>query len=287
MSLFSSCVKKELPAVRQIYDAHNVDSNLWRQLANAQNNTEYNGYSKTALKNEKQLYKMVNAVFCCSEPDQQIFINLNKGLVCSCIIPNGVDTVEKRFDPNPDKYLSLEILFCGGLDYYPNEEGIRWFYDKVFPLVQSSIPGVRLTLVGKSPLILGGGSIEQDPSVEIVGMVTDVQPFYKRASVCIAPLLSGSGTRLKILEAMSMGNPVVATSIGSEGISYTDGKNILIADSPEIFAFQILKLLSDKALFEHLRFEARQMVNERYEWSNIGLQVNEAIENLLKVPNAN
>ena len=86
---------------------------------------------------------------------------------------------------------------------------------------------------------------------------------------------------------MSMGNPVVATSIGSEGISYTDGKNILIADSPEIFAFQILKLLSDKALFEHLRFEARKMVNERYEWSNIGLQVNEAIENVLKLPNAN
>ena len=286
MVLFSAFVKKGLPAARQIYDAHNVDSNLWRQLANAQNNTEYNTYFKTALKNEKQLYKMVNAVFCCSKPDQQIFINLNNCLVNSCVIPNGVDTFEKHFDPNPDKYLSLEILFCGGLDYYPNQEGIRWFYDKVFPLVQSSIPGIRLILVGKAPLIQKSISVEQDPSVEIIGMVTDVKPFYNRASVCIAPLLSGSGTRLKILEAMSMGNPVVATSIGAEGIAYADGENILIADSPEIFAVQIIKLLSDKALFENLRFEAWKMVNERYEWSKIGLQVNESIEKLLILPNA-
>ncbi len=114
------------------------------------------------------------------------------------------------------------------------------------------------------------------------GIVPNVQPFYHRASVCIAPLLTGSGTRLKILEAMSFGNPVVSTIIGAEGIGYEKGKHLQVADMPELFASAITSLLQNNYRFNSQRVDARKLVEENYDWKVIGEKMNTSIHTLLK-----
>jgi polysaccharide biosynthesis protein PslH len=273
VTLFAPVVKKQLPAAKQIYDAHNVDSVLWRQMAIAQNNPVLNTYARHALETEKNLSKMVDRVFCCSEDDREKLVQLNGAKLKAWVVPNAVDTFTKPFDQNPHKYLNAEILFCGSMDYYPNEEGLLWFYNHVFPLVRMAIPHIILTLVGTIQIKESYEKLLNDPAVKFEGRVADLKYFYYRASVCIAPLLSGSGTRLKILEAMSFGNPVVSTSIGAEGICTEDGKHLMIADDPDGFARKVIEL-QDQEIFENIRKDAHLLVQSLYEWKIIGKRLN-------------
>jgi len=278
VGFFSSIVSRQLPSAIQVYDAHNIDSDLWAQLAAAQNNSVFESYAANALQAETNLYKMVDAFCGCSVADREKLFALNQGRLQGFTIPNGVDTEAKGFDENPMKYSQKEILFCGSLDYFPNEEGLLWFYDNVFPLIKKAIPEVVLTLVGESAKKERHQKLLDDPSVHVEGKVDDLQPFYFRAGVCIAPLLSGSGTRLKILEAMSFGNPVVSTSIGSEGLNMIAGKHLLVADEPLAFAGRIIALLQDKELFEKVRINARKLVCSDYEWCKIGKDLNKVLD---------
>jgi glycosyltransferase involved in cell wall biosynthesis len=277
VGFFSQIVKRNLPGVKQIYDAHNVDSELWNQLAHAQKNPEFENYAAKSLQTEKNLYRMVNSFLCCSEIDRKKLLALNGAKKEGWTIPNGVDTTEKLFDDNPLKHSRKEILFCGSMDYYPNEEGMLWFYNNVFPLVRNEIPGVALTLVGTTQIKENYKSLMNDLSVNFEGRVEDVKPYYYRASVCIAPLLSGSGTRLKILEAMSFGNPVVSTRIGAEGIDAINGKELLIADDAQEFAQAIIDLLKNNELFGSIRKAALSLVKEKYDWKKIGSLINAII----------
>jgi glycosyltransferase involved in cell wall biosynthesis len=287
VGLFSAIVKKQLPSAKQLYDAHNVDSVLWSQMAIAQNNSMLNKYAAHALEVEKKLHNMVDGVFCCSEHDKEKLIQLGNGKLKVWMVPNGVDSAAKAFDQNPTKQLNLEILFCGSLDYYPNEEGLLWFYNQVYPLVKKAIPNVTLSLVGTAEITENCQKLLNDPSVKFEGRVADVQLFYNLASVCIAPLLSGSGTRLKILEAMSFGNPVASTTIGAEGLDYIADKHLLIADLPVTFATQIIELLQNRILFDFIRYEARELITETYDWNTIGNQIHYLLNKLLGEVNVN
>ncbi len=278
LSFFSSVVSRQLPTALQVYDVHNIDSDLWSQLALAQQNSVFEGYAVNALKSERNLYKKVDAFCACSDANREKMLALNQGYLPGFTIPNGVDTDAKPFDENPLKHNNQEILFCGSLDYFPNEEGLLWFYDNVFPLIKEAIPEVILTLVGESAKNGRNQKLYHDPSVHVEGRVADVQPFYYQAGPCIAPLLSGSGTRLKILEAMSFGNPVVSTSIGTEGLKAIIGKHLLVADDPLAFAGRVIALLQDKDLFEKTRFEGRELVCSDYAWGKIGRDLNKVLD---------
>jgi glycosyltransferase involved in cell wall biosynthesis len=282
VSFFSGIVNRHLPDAVQVYDAHNVDSDLWLQLAAAQYNNEFEGYAKNALQVETNLYKRVDAFFGCSEADREKLFALNQGRLPGFTIPNGVDTHAKPFDENPMKHSQKEILFCGSLDYYPNEEGLIWFYEHVFPLIKKAIPEVVLTVVGASTKKERYQALLDDPSVHFEGRVADVQPFYYRAGVCIAPLLSGSGTRLKILEAMSFGNPIVSTSIGAEGLTIIPRKQLLIADEPFEFASIVIELMQEQNLFEQVRLNARELICSVYAWEKIGSDLNRFLKQILK-----
>lgn len=280
VSFFSGIVNRFLSDAVQLYDAHNIDSELWKQLAVAQHNREYENYSRNALKVEIYLHKKVDAFLACSDVDREKLIALNEGRLPGFTIANGVDIQAKPFDENPLKYRHLEILFCGSLDYYPNEEGLIWFYEQVFPLIKKAIPEVVLTLVGASAKNDRNQKLWDDLSVCVEGSVVSLQTFYYRAAVCIAPLLSGSGTRLKILEAMSFGNPIVSTSIGAEGLKIIPGKHLLIADDPLAFASKVIDLLKDQDLFEKTRFDARELVCSDYTWGKIGSGLNEVLQHI-------
>ncbi len=280
VGFFSDIAKKQLPTAKQVYDAHNVDSELWEQLAIAQNNPLLKKYAVTALKTEKNLDAILDGVFCCSVNDQQKMLDLNDGQLKTWIVPNGVDSHAKAFDQNPEKYCSKEILFCGSLDYYPNEQGLFWFYNNIFPLIKKVMPNVKLTLVGTTASNESYQLLQNDPSVQFEGRVNDVAPFYYRASICIAPLLSGSGTRLKILEAMSFGSPVVSTSMGAKGIEAIAGTHLLIADEPSAFAQAVIDLFGDKNLFNAIRRMALQLIQEKYEWEKTGILINTLLSGL-------
>jgi len=277
---FSDIVLRQMPYAVQVYDAHNIDSDLWKQLAASQRKRIFENYAENALQTETNLHKKVDSFLACSEADREKLIELNQGRLIGFTIPNGVDTDAKPFDENPIKHSQTEILFCGSLDYYPNEEGLIWFYDQVFPLIKKAIPEVILTLVGSSAKNERNEKLWHDPSVHITGRVVSLQPFYYQAGVCIAPLLSGSGTRLKILEAMSFGNPIVSTSVGASGIDVINDNHILLADDANAFAKQVLSLMQTKPSFDKIRQNARQLVRSVYDWKVIGYKLDEYLKNI-------
>lgn len=278
---FYNQIKRISPATKHIYDAHNVDSELWKQQAKSLNMPELLHYAAGTLNREKQLYKEVALCFCCSNEDREKFMQLNKGNLNAIVVPNGVDVTSRPFDENPEKHTIKNILFCGTLDYSPNIEGILWFYEKIFPIVKVRIPQINLTVIGKMHREGPFGALREDVSVNFVGHVDDVVESYRNSSVAIVPLLNGSGTRLKILEAMSLGNPVVSTRKGAEGLKYINGKHLLTADNPNDFANAIVELLENKSRFEQIRCHAKELVENEYDWKSIGHLVQNAVLSIL------
>jgi len=124
--------------------------------------------------------------------------------------------------------------------------------------------------------------MQNNPAINFIGPVDDVMKYYRESSVAIVPLLTGSGTRLKIMEAMSFGNPVVSTGTGAEGLLVKPNNNIFIADTPQDFANAIANLIENKSLFEATRLNASQLVRKEYDWSVSGGKMNNAIEQLLR-----
>ncbi len=275
-------VKRLSPNTRIIYDAHNVDSELWKQQANILNIPQLLDNSAGALKQEEKLHKTVDLCFCCSEVDKEKLVVLNNGLLKPVVIPNGVDCSARPFDLNEYKFKMKNILFCGTLDYAPNVEGIIWFYKNVYPLVKTSIPNIKFTIIGKMNTSSQFEILKTDTSVNLIGFVDEVEPYYRDSSILIVPLLSGSGTRLKILESMSLGNPVVSTTIGAEGLQLINGRGLLIADSPSDFAGSIVNILNTPSLFNNIRHVAGELVREKFDWQIIGNKMNNAISTFSK-----
>lgn len=257
---FAKIVKKTSPRAKIIFDAYNLEYKL---LTSKQD-------QKRQKKIESTFYKYGAGFWACSLADLQEIENMNKKKIKGTLVPNGVDTDYKTYvqiKKNPKN-----ILFCGTLDYAPNKEGLLWFLQKVWPKVKNDIRDPHLTIIGQ------GNSdylknLPIDSSIKIIGSVRDVTPYYEENFVSIVPLLNGSGTRLKILEAMSYGNPVVSTSIGTSGIDVKNGKNILIADDPNDFANAVIKLIRNIEIADKLRIDARDLVVSTYDWSIIGKKI--------------
>lgn len=281
LGLLQPIVKRQSPSSIHLYDAHNCDSDLWMKQAINENKKVLLKYARKALASERFLYKKVDGFFCCSTQDNTMLTTLNKNRIKGAVIPNGVNTASRPFDSNEEKYLNQELIFCGSLDYFPNIEALKWFYDEVFPSVKSVLPAVSLTVIGSLTQPQKYDFFKNDPSVNLIGKVDTVVPYYKKAAVSIVPLKTGSGTRLKILEAMSMGTPVVSTAIGAEGIDFTKEKHMLIADTASEFAKQVVSLFNNNRKYNFLRREALELVKLKYDWKEIGVEINKNLESLL------
>ena len=251
-------VKKYLPYAKLVLDAHNVDHLLI--------SPDYISH-KQIKKIESELYKYVDEFWACSQNDVSILEYLNHGKIHGSIVPNGVSIMDKPYIEDKDSTYST-ILFCGTLDALPNKEGILWFYKEIWPLIIKTRPDAKLLVIGKGnrkPF----AAFESDPTVDFVGEVDDVNPYYKESFIAIVPLLSGSGTRLKVLEAMSLGNPLITTSKGIEGIEFESGTHALVADKSEAFASSIIAILTNPEKGEVLRSNAYKLVVKKYNWSTI------------------
>jgi polysaccharide biosynthesis protein PslH len=179
------------------------------------------------------------------------------------VIPNGVDLAESRIGRVELKPSSL--IYTGSFQYDANYEAMEWFVTKVFQKVRQAIKDVKLTITGNP----AGKSFADYEGVEQVGYVPEIRPMMASSWISLAPLQQGGGTRLKILEAMALRTPVVATSKGAEGLDVCHNENILIADEPDTFADQVIKLLLDMELRNRLVENAYSLVRDRYNWDTI------------------
>ena len=191
------------------------------------------------------------------------------------VVPNGVNAA--RYNPLPELPGSEEILIIGKMDYAPNVDSALFFCKEIFPLVQAQVPQARVLVVGADPLP-EVRALAADPAVEITGYVDDVLPYYQRSCLSAVSLRAGSGTRLKILEAMALGRPVVSTTLGCEGLDVTPDDNILVADSPTDFGTQTVRLLTDLDLRRRLVGNGRRLVETVYDWEVVGQRLLQTYE---------
>lgn len=257
-----------------IYDAYNVNSRLALAEVTDDIATRIN-YEQT-LYEESNLTRHVDRIFTCSENDLSQLVEMNGGKLKGMVVPNGTGITEEP-GGNEQVVETDDILFCGSLDYFPNREGLLWFCKEVLPLLVEKKPSVRLMVVGKGdPGDELSAALKHD-HIKFYGRVERVSDYYKKTLVAVVPLLSGSGTRLKLLEAMANRVAVVSTTVGAEGIDYTDGKNISIADEGPAFAQAIVELLNKKDQALTMAKEAFSFVREQYDWNVIGDRLSEQL----------
>ncbi|MGD2164948.1 MAG: glycosyltransferase [Anaerolineae bacterium] len=184
------------------------------------------------------------------------------------VIPNGIDTQAYRLAHGASDRASNTLIFTGTMDFRPNVDAVLWFAAQVLPLIRAEVPDARFVVVGQRPH-RRLARLRRNPAITITGWVEDVRPYFGDATVYVAPLRMGGGTRLKLLEAMAMGAPIVATSLGAEGYPVESGRQLILADKPESFAEAVVCLLRDEERRADLRRTARSFVEERYDWSVI------------------
>jgi polysaccharide biosynthesis protein PslH len=191
------------------------------------------------------------------------------------VIPNGVDLETRRVglaEPIPDT-----VVFNGALTYAANLEAMRFFISQAWPLLIKERPAASLKITGDTEGV-DLSWLPDDPRIQLTGHLEDVRPAVAGSWLAIAPLRTGGGTRVKILEAMALGTPVVATSKGAEGLEVTPGKNILMADDAGGFTKQCLRLLEQPTLRMEIARQGRSLVEERYDWRAIGRRFCELVE---------
>ncbi len=260
--------------IPKILDSHNVEYDnfrrIWLKSRSPLRRLHYYDEYKKYYHEELANYRKQDVLFVTSERDKQI-LDEELPLLPKYVIPNGVDA--KYFAPSEQTPEPYSLVFTGAMSYVPNYDGMLYFLDNIFPLIQKEIPQIKVYIVGGGP----PKELVQRANEHIVvtGYVDDVRPYVYRSSAFIVPLRMGGGTRLKVLEAMAMKKPIVSTSIGCEGIEVTHNESILIADEPVAFAQQTIQLLRNANVRNTLISNAYVLMQSRYEWNVIGKQVEE------------
>ncbi len=218
---------------------------------------------------ERAASRELTATVVCG-PDDEVFMRAHVSATAPILVlANGCDT--SFYDQNlfpPREPAEPTYLFCGAMDYSPNVDGLGWYFAEVDPLVRVSMPSRRVQIVGRNPApsVRAHGALA---GVTVTGEVPDVRPHYQTAHFQIVPLRIGGGTRLKIVESLAIGCPVVSTTLGAQGLELVHDEHILLADSPADFAAAIRRLAGDAALRERLRVAGRARILERYGWPSL------------------
>jgi glycosyltransferase involved in cell wall biosynthesis len=257
-----------------IGNSHNSEADLLKQDSLKKlNNLQKSWLAlqiRSMIQAEKKSIELADFVFCCSNSDINHYSKLStkKNFV---LIPNGVDT--GYFKPeNCQKEFSL--LFTGTMSYYPNTEGISWFLNKVFPHLLKKFPLIKLIIAGRKADELG---ISSSDNISIVSDPDDIRPFFNKSMIYIVPLLKGGGTRLKILEAASMGLPIVSTSIGMEGLDGLNETNIFVANDAITFCNKISFLIEHPETRADLSNNLENWVHQNYTWDQISKKIQNSL----------
>ncbi len=213
---------------------------------------------------EDRILRQADEVLVCSAQDKQTLLARHAKGAGVRVLPNTVELVDKPVLSPPEQSACHELLFLGAMNYPPNADGACHLVEDILPRLPAEFAGaVHLSVVGFKPSSRVQ-ALAASGRVTVTGGVADTRPYYQRARMALVPLRFGGGTRIKILEAMALGRPVVATSLGAEGLDVVDGEHILLADSPETFARAIVRLLSDPELAAQLARNGRALVERHY-----------------------
>ena len=195
----------------------------------------------------------------------------------STVIPNGVDTSQVVVNPLPGDPVAL---FTGTFDYPPNAEALEWLLTGIWPRVSAERPDARLLVVGRNvPPRLEELAGE---SVTIAGWVPEMQPWFDRAQAVLVPMRSGGGTRLKVLDGLASGRPLVTTTMGAEGIAITPDREALLADTEEAFAAAVVRTFGDADLAQRLGAAGRALAEGEYDWRAIGERCADLLQGLAR-----
>lgn len=253
----------------KILDAHNVEYDnflrMSQRVGSVLRKIHYRREYKKFFREEISACKKYDAIFITSQRDKFI-LHKDVPAVPKFVIPNGVDT--EYFAPSPSSREEYSLVFTGMMGYVPNYDGMEYFLDAIFPRILNRIPGTKIYIVGSKPpkhLVRRASS-----NIIVTDYVHDVRPFIDRAKVYVVPLRMGGGTRLKILEAMSMKIPIVTTTIGCEGIDVRDNETAFVRDEPAAFADAVVTLLRDQQTASRLVNNSYEKVRTTYDWSIIG-----------------
>ncbi len=232
------------------------------------------------LWHEARSFTRYSLVTMVSEVDRQTTLDaVGADRIRVEVVPNGVDCRHNHYSsaqPRPNT-----LVYNGALTYSANYDAMQWFLAEVYPRIKAQISGISLTITGSTKGV-DLRALALDESVHLTGYVDDVRLPVAEAMVCVAPIRQGGGTRLKILEAMALGTPVVSTSKGAEGLGGVDGEQLLIGDRPATFADAVLRVMSNSDLHKCLRRNARVLVETQYDWENIGAQFVALVEETAK-----
>ena len=211
---------------------------------------------------EKQLIPHFKSCIVCSEVDMRKV--LQKGLSANpWVVPNSVDT--EFFRANGEKFTdNNDIVFVGNMSFAPNVDAVKYFVRAIFPKIVADIPSSRFIIVGKRPIesVL---DLSDRKAIIVTGEVTDVREYYQECALVVTPIRFGGGTRVKILEGMAMGKAIVSTSVGAEGISVENNRDIILEDREDIFAEKCVMLLKNKAQRREIGRHARRLVTQFYD----------------------
>lgn len=269
-----------LAGMRVVYNWHNIESELMSRYAEGAPSLARKIYGNLTVRRlaalEKELLRNAFGHLVCSQREKDQLLRVAPKARIA-VIENGVDAA--GFSPGILGRVRKRLVFVGSMSYHANIEAAVWFTNTIWPAIHRRFPEWELTLVGSNPapavMALKGGA------VQVTGTVPSVAPYYEDALAAIVPLRTGGGTRLKILEAMAAGVPVISTTLGAEGLAVSPGENILIADREESW-MEALNFLGNEASWRLLAAAGRSLVESRYDWEILGKSLYETYAGWLK-----
>lgn len=275
MARYLPTVRTAAPRAHLIFDDHNAEYRLQARAA-AVDARRTASWPK-ALYSLAQYLKLrryeawacrsADAVLAVSETDAAALRGLAPK-VRLWVVPNGVDCAHYQSEPSSTADPAA-LLFTGTMDYRPNVDAVEWFVSAILPAISARRPETTLQIVGRAPTPAVQRLASLQKSVVVTGAVEDIRPYFSRSGIFVAPIRIAGGARLKILEALAMGLPVVSTRMGAEGIDLVEGKEVLLADSPEEFAAAVLRLLEDGEQRRQMAAQGRQAAQERFDWNRV------------------
>lgn len=255
----------------KVFDTHNCLSGLYQQVA-----TDSRAYLRPIFRREaaalaaleRDVTEAMDLVLVCSEEDKRQFRALSASTPIH-VVGNGVDT--SYFSPRNNNHEHAGgMVFTGNMGYFPNRDAMLWFHDEILPALRKRCQGSgihpRIEIVGSNSR-RGTQAIHDGTETVVVGPVPDVRPFIASAQAFVVPIRYGSGTRLKILDAMAMGKVVVSTTKGAEGLDLVPEKDLLLGDTAEEFAAQVARVLTDAELRQKIGAAARETAVQKHDWT--------------------
>jgi glycosyltransferase involved in cell wall biosynthesis len=253
----------------KVLDQHNVEADILRSSCRFDRSLVRRAFDYVQVRKmarfETRLCGQVDMVLATSSDDASVLRSFNPNVL---VVPNGVGEAVSN-----ENHVEPVITFTGLMSYRANVDAMLFFREMIWPTILKAETNAKLFIVGRdpSPAVVGLRSAQ----IEVTGEVEDVDLYLRQTSVFVAPLRVGSGTRIKILQAMSYGLPVVSTSLGCKGISLENGRHIIIEDDPTAFAHRVISLLRDPVERARIGRNGRDLVHRKYTWRSIGTGLSE------------